>query len=249
MTGIAKFSDMPEQASLVIASDVHIRAVTDPCYGLLCQLVEQAQRKCVKTFVLNGDIFDFFFGWGTYFAAKYERLFQSLSALSSTGCDVWFVVGNHEFGMEPVAQRYNFSLVPSQGRVWVGPDGRRVLIAHGDLLSPDPWYDAFRSVVRNPLTNVLAWIFPPRLLDRMTLWFATTSRKKDKYRVLNHEKIIEAAKVKLAETNAHDIVFGHFHYPYDEDLGGGRRMLSVSSWEQPSCLVRAPSGDFKRVSP
>ncbi len=249
MTGISKFSELPAGASLVVASDVHIRSAEDERYELLCELIECSRQQGVKTFVLNGDIFDFFFGWGSYFSQKYGRLFAGLDALSGSGCDVWFVAGNHEFGMEPLARRFRFSIVPSEGRLWLGPDGRRVMITHGDLLRPDPWYDAFRAVVRSPLANVLAWIFPQRLLDRLTLWFATTSRKKDKYRVLNHEKIKTAAAAKLQENAADDIVFGHFHHPYDEDLGGGRRMLSVSSWDQPSCLVRGTDGQFRRVFP
>ena len=249
VTSISKFSGLPAGSSLVVASDIHIRSETDERYLLLCILVDQAREKGVKTFILNGDIFDFFFGWGQYFSAKYARLFRGLDELAETGCDVWFVVGNHEFAMEPLARRYRFSIVPSEGRVWLGPDGRRVLIAHGDLLRPDPWYDAFRFVMRSQLVNMMAWVFPQVLLDRLTLWFATTSRKKDKYRVLNHEKIIAAAQVKLKESGADDIVFGHFHHPYDEDLGSGRRMMSVASWEKPSCIARGPDGRFTRISP
>ena len=240
---------LPKSPHLVVASDVHVRTEHDERYLLLCQLVEEALRVGARGLVLNGDIFDFFFAWSPYFREKYARLLTGLDALSRTGADVWFVEGNHEFGMDALKSRFNFQVISGDGKVWVTNSGQKILIAHGDLLRPDPWYNLFRAIVRSNVVNVAAYLFPQRLLDRLTLWFATTSRKKDKYRVLNHAKIIDCGAVRLAEFSADQIVFGHFHYPYDEDLGGGKRLLSVASWDEPSCLVLGSDGSFIRVIP
>jgi UDP-2,3-diacylglucosamine pyrophosphatase LpxH len=245
---IKGFSEIPAGAGLVVASDIHIRSGEDSRYLLLCELVRICSARGVRTFVLNGDIFDFFFGWRSYFTGKYNVLFNELNRLAAGGCDVWFVVGNHEFAMEPLAGKFNMRIVPGDGAVWVSKTGRKVLIAHGDLLRHDPWYMAFRAVVRSGLANVIAAAVPQRWLDLATLWFATTSRKKDKYRTLHHEKVIASAKLARERAGADDIIIGHFHHPYDEDLGGGSRLLSVSSWDEPSCLVMTNEGVFRRVA-
>jgi len=244
-----KVFQLPNDPELIVASDVHIRTEDDDRYQLLCQLVDEARRVGAKAFVLNGDIFDFFFGWGTYFRFKYSRLLDGLDELAKSGATVWFVSGNHEFGLEALGQHHKFSVIPSEGRVWTAAGGRRVLIAHGDLLRPDFWYSLFRTAVRSPVVSLLAWAFPQGLLDKLTLWFASTSRKKDKYRVLNHEKIIESALMRLKESGAETIIFGHFHHPYDEIKDDSLRLLSVASWDSPSCLVISSDGTFIRVYP
>jgi UDP-2,3-diacylglucosamine hydrolase len=244
-----KTFQLPENPALIVASDIHIRTEHDERYIMLCKLVETAQIVGAKSFVLNGDIFDFFFGWGQYFRKKYSRLLSALDDLSKSGAQVWFVEGNHEFGLAALNLHHGFEVVPSEGRVWIGPQGHRILIAHGDLLRPDFKYELFRNVMRSRLINILALAFPQRLLDRLTLWFATTSRKKDKYRVLNHDRITEFARRRLSEFKADSIIFGHFHHPYDEDLGEGRRLLSVASWDQPSCLVMDAHGVITRIHP
>jgi UDP-2,3-diacylglucosamine hydrolase len=128
---------LPQSPALIVASDVHIRAATDERYELLCQLVEEAIRVKAKTFVLNGDIFDFFFGWRSHFRSKYKKLLMLMDNLVASGADVWFVEGNHEFALDGLNRHFRFKIVPSDGRIVMSPDGKRILVAHGDLLSPD----------------------------------------------------------------------------------------------------------------
>lgn len=244
-----KSFQLPENPALIVASDVHVRTELDERYLLLCQLVESARVVGARSLILNGDIFDFFFGWGGYFRRKYGRLLVALDELVQSGAEVWFVEGNHEFGLTALREYHRFHVVSSEGRVWTGPQGQRILIAHGDLLRPDFKYDLFRRVIRSQIVNVAAFIFPQKFLDKLTLWFARTSRKKDKYRVLRHDRITESARNRLMESSADSIIFGHFHHPYDEDLGEGRRLLSVTSWDHPSCLVIDADGRIHRIHP
>lgn len=240
---------LPQNPALVVVSDVHVRTQDDERYFQLCQLVDEALRVKAKSLVLNGDIFDFFFGWGGYFRGKYRRLLQGLDKLAESGAVVWFVSGNHEFGLEALSRHHKFEVVPSEGKVWTGGRGEEILISHGDLLRFDPWYDLYRRCIRSRVVNVLAVVFPQKWLDSLTLWFARTSRKKDRYRTLNHGKIIESASNKLNESSARTIIIGHFHHPYDEQLGDGKRLVSVDSWDQPSCLAVSDDGKIARIFP
>jgi UDP-2,3-diacylglucosamine hydrolase len=244
-----KTFQLPENAALIVASDAHIKTEHDERYLLLCSLVESALAKGAKGLVLNGDIFDFFFGWSHYFQNKYRRLLDGLDALAKSGALVWFVQGNHEFGMEPLGKTFQFEILSSEGRVWTGPQGQKILITHGDLLKRDLKYELFRAFIRSKFVSIIAFLTPQRLLDRMTLWFARTSRKKDKYRVLRHEQIAACAKSVLDESRTDAIIFGHFHHPYDEKLDDGRRILSVTSWSEPSCIIIEQDGSVKKLKP
>lgn len=240
---------LPSKPALVVASDVHIRTPMDGRYELLCQLVEEATRVKAQAFVLNGDIFDFFFGWRSYFRSRYSRLLTLMDKLASSGAQVWFVEGNHEYGLDGLSRHFRFQIVASTGGVFISPTGKRILVAHGDLLSPDIYYRIFRRVMRSQFVNCLAYLVPQRLLERATLWLATGSRKKDQYRELKHEKIRSMATEQLREQCADVIIFGHFHYPYDEVLPDQGRLLSVTSWDQPSCLVVSQTGELLRLHP
>jgi UDP-2,3-diacylglucosamine hydrolase len=240
---------LPSKPALVVASDVHISDPADDRYHLLCQLVEEAIRTRAQAFILNGDIFDFFFGWRSYFKHKYSKLLGLLDQLAANGSKVWFVEGNHEYALEGLIGHFRFQIVSSDGGIIASPDGKRILIAHGDLLSPDRNYRIFRGIVRSQFINFCAFLFPQKLLDRITLWLARTSRSKDKYRELNHDKIRAMATGKLREQCADVIIFGHFHHPYDEVLTDNGRLLSVNSWDEPSCIVVSQTGDIERVYP
>ena len=240
---------MPSKPALVVASDVHIRDANDGRYDLLCQLIEEATVARAQALVLNGDIFEFFFGWRSYFKKKYARLLNLLDSLAATGAQVWFVEGNHEYGLDGLNRNFRFQIVPSDGGIIIAPDGKRILVAHGDLLSPDLNYRIFRWVMRSQVVSFLAFLFPQTLLDRLTLWLAKTSRSKDKYRVLKHDKIRAMAANKMREQCADVIIFGHFHHPYDDRLQDSGHLVSVSSWDEPSCIVVSQNGDITRLYP
>lgn len=228
--------EIPSNCELVIASDVHIREPWDASSRALIALLDAALVAKPKALVLNGDIFDFFFGWGSYFRQKHREIFDRMERLAKTGTEVWFVEGNHEFGMQKMAVK-GMRVVDSFGDILTTASGTRVLIVHGDLMRHDPAYLTFRAVARSTFLSVVASCIPQRWLDAWTLWFATTSRKKDRYRTLNHESILANAEKTLRTSGADHLVFGHFHHPYDHTTADGKRILSVDSWMKPSFLV------------
>ena len=234
-----------ETYDLVLASDVHIREMTAAHALKFIALLDAAIATPPKAFVLNGDIFDFFFGWSDHFRTKYREIFSRLETLAGLGSIVWFIEGNHEFGLEKMPKTKVRYLDSFGGILEIGQD-QKVLIAHGDLMKNDPWYRAFRFLVRSQLACWLAIIFPQKIFDRWTEWFAKTSRKKDKYRTLNHQSILANAGNFLAAANAKHLVFGHFHHPYDEHSANGGRIMSVESWLKPNILVLR-DGRFQRI--
>lgn len=227
---------LPETPDLVVASDVHIRTRDDERSVMLQQLIDEAKRVRAKVFVLNGDIFDFFFGWGPHFRTKHTAIFSRLESLAAEGCKIYFIEGNHEFGMDHMPT-VGVTFMDGFGDVLEAGDGSKILVVHGDLMKHDWKYLLFRALVRSRFVSFVASSIPQTWLDGFTLWLASTSRKKDRYRTLNHEAILACARNVLANEDAEHMIFGHFHHPYDADDGNGRRILSVDSWDVPSCLV------------
>jgi len=208
-------------------------------------LIAAAEQVNTEVFILNGDIFDFFFGWSTYFQNKFQNVFLALQKLAASGCRVIFVEGNHEFGMSRMPTE-GIEYVDSFGLTVETKDNRTIRVVHGDLMKYDWKYHLYRRLVRSYVVSLIAVVFPQVVLDRLTLWLAGTSRKKDQYRELHHDKILEIARAILQRSKTNHLIFGHFHHPYEENDGQGRYILSVSSWDHPSCLV-LKEGVFQRV--
>jgi UDP-2,3-diacylglucosamine hydrolase len=228
--------DIPHQADLVIASDIHIREANDERSLALQQLIRACTQNEVGTFVLNGDIFDFFFGGTDYFRQKHHDLFAALETLAKSGCEVIVIEGNHEFDLTKL-KTTSIQYVDSYGLLIKTRQGLQVKIVHGDLMHHDPAYQIFRRVVRSRALSLVAASISQRLLDLATLWFASLSRKKDRYRTLHHESILSNALNILNESSANHMVFGHFHHPYEHKVDDERMIYSVDSWDKPSCLV------------
>jgi hypothetical protein len=125
--------------------------------------------------------------------------------------------------------------------------GERIKLAHGDLLTHDPLYRAFRGLVKSPVARWAAGYVPGGWLDAYTLRHAKLSRAQDKYRSLDHGRILQAFDRWLADGRYDYGVIGHFHVPYAERRpAGAGLMLSVESWERPNLLV-FEDGAFRRI--
>jgi UDP-2,3-diacylglucosamine hydrolase len=172
--------------------------------------------------VINGDLFDFWFEWGSVIPRHGYRVLAEVAAFADAGCPVVWVAGNHDcwggaFLREDAGVTYTLS-------TWRGTvAGWQVRIDHGDGLrgASDRRYRAVRPIMRN---RGAIWAFRhllhPDWASRIALGTSATSRT---YGAADHgEELKEVAMRDLARDPGLDlIIFGHSHVP---------------------ALVRAPSG-------
>lgn len=223
-------------AELVLASDLHVREPLDVRARLLLDLIDRIDGR-TACFVLNGDVFDFCYGGGRYFRRKYEDIGAALERLAARGTRVVFVEGNHEFHMREAGWR-NVEIVVDRDLLVTLPSGVRIKITHGDLLSGDPLYAAFRALVKSRFARACANLIPGAWLDAYAMRHATISRSRDRYRTLDHARVLGHFARWLAEgAPAEHGIIGHYHVPYAEPRAGGGLLLSVESWDRPSILV------------
>ena len=233
-------------AEIVVVSDIHLTSVADERGQLLLKLLKNLSEN-VQYFILNGDIFDFCFGKDPYFKEKFLKLGICFEHLGCKGTKIIFVEGNHEFAMQDLGWQ-SVQVVDETQYVLSASDGRIIAVTHGDLLSDDPWYRRFRRVIKSKKTHSLAAMIPGRWLDLYALNHARISRAQDRYRHLDHYKIIEAAFSWLGESKAHSGIFGHFHVPYceyREVKNENRNVVCLESWDKPNILVYREGSFFR----
>lgn len=236
MSSTAENTSSTIVAELVLASDLHIRDLDDERGRLLLDLIARVDGKTAY-FVLNGDIFDFYFGYGAYFRTKYARLTAALQQLAQRGTTVIIIEGNHEFHLSAAGWQ-NIEIVTNGDLLLTLPSGTRVKVNHGDLLYDDRLYAAFRGLIKSRLVRTCARALPGAWLDAYAMRHAAISRSRDQYRKLNHQRVLTAFSRWLATPpHAHHGIIGHYHVPYAEPHTNGGLMLSVESWDSPSILV------------
>jgi UDP-2,3-diacylglucosamine hydrolase len=233
------------RAELVVVSDVHLRQPDDRRCRLLVNLVRQLGQT-TEYFVLNGDIFDFCFGDSSYFRDKFQELGEALQTAVKQGIKVVFIEGNHEFHMECLGWN-GIEIVKEHSRTVTLRSGTTIKIGHGDLITDDRAYRAFRGLIKSDFVRGVAKRVPGRWLDAYALKHAKVSRGQDRYRKLDHHRILAAFSRFLSDGDYHHGIIGHFHVPYAEkrETADGL-MLSVESWDQPNALT-FDTGSFYRV--
>ncbi|SMF69707.1 UDP-2,3-diacylglucosamine diphosphatase [Pseudobacteriovorax antillogorgiicola] len=236
-------------ASLVVASDIHLHSAYDEKGRLLLKALRQVAEGNVEYFVFLGDIFDFCLGSHPYFQRRFEAIGAALEAVAASGTRVIYLEGNHEFRIKDFGWE-GVEFYPSGEAELEISTGERFKMAHGDMIYSHERYKKFRKVVKSQWLTGAARLVPGPLMNWLATRGAHISRSQDEYRTINHDAILGAVYSWL-ETTAHDYgLFGHFHVPYAESRRDGRKggVFSVDCWDKPNFLVFR-EGAFHRWLP
>lgn len=209
-------------ASTYFLSDVHL--------GGGPPAVEAAKRKDLVAFLdrlaagdalyLLGDIFDFWFDFGSPPPARYGAVLDALERADRRGVELAFMGGNHDHwartGRRPGHLERTIGLRLIGDPHALGVDRMRLLLTHGDALGGS--HGAYR-IVRGIFRNRLA-IRAFRLLPQPAgYWLAartsTVSRRRhDEAARARHRDILrEAALATLAGGGWDAVIAGHVHAP------------------------------------
>lgn len=224
---------MPSGPAFLV-SDVHLGAVP--------RETEEAFRRWLLhvgdsggRLIVNGDLFDFWFEYGSVVFSKHVRTLAVLADLVESGVPVMVMGGNHDWWGGDFLRGdigVDFRREPVRIRV----KGRSVLVAHGDGLGAgDLGYRILRLVLRGRLTrSVFRWLHPDlgaRLADRVSgtrdqLRPGATSADEGRTAFLS-----AWAAARLEQDPTLDIVaLGHSHEPVLTEVGPGRFYVNSGDW-------------------
>jgi UDP-2,3-diacylglucosamine hydrolase len=175
----------------------------------------------MRSLVIMGDLFDFWFGWRHVMPQAGFRVLAALADLSDAGIPVLWIGGNHDcWGGTLLAEKTGarYTLDP-----WRGPIGAwDALLAHGDGLRAveDARYRRLRWLLRHPWAiRAYGWLHPD-WASALALASSETSRKG---RAVDGGRGLLA--VGTAELEAPDgpalVLHGHSHVPMLRTAGRG----------------------------
>jgi UDP-2,3-diacylglucosamine hydrolase len=192
-------------------------------------------RPDAESLYLVGDLFDFWFEYGTVVPKGHVRLLGRLAEWRDAGIPVHVFTGNHDLWMfgyleqELGVEVHHKPLVREIG-------GKRFFIGHGDGLGPgDHGYKFLKKIFTHPF---LQWAFRwlhPDVGARIAVYSSRKSRAaqpEETFVRAEDEWLWAYANRKLRELPELDyFVFGHRHLALDLALENGHcRYINLGEW-------------------
>lgn len=195
--------------------------------------------------VLLGDIFDFYFEYRSVVSRRYLDIYEALDGCRRRGVEIHFLGGNHDHWVGDFFS-HDLGITVHQIEIRIAAQGRRIVMAHGDLVMPrDCGYKILKSVIRNrAVVGASRWIHPD-LLDAIARGVAHGSRQ---YFNVPQEKRARAVAAHawgnfFARGND-AFIMGHVHFPMHETRDG-REFMIVGDWIEHFTCARLSGGRLR----
>jgi len=224
---------MRENGTLVL-SDAHYGAAPETHERALLVFLEGVADR-TSDLVINGDLFDFWFEYGSVILRRHFDVLVRLRALVDAGVRIRMVSGNHDFwGGSFLREEIGIELLDGPTRTILG--GRPAILAHGDGLGPgDLGYKALKRVIRSPVARFgFRWLHP----DVSAHLVRGVSRTESRHGGEPDEGSLQRAAVLRAwatETLESDpeidvVALGHCHVPELREIDRGRVYVNAGDW-------------------
>jgi UDP-2,3-diacylglucosamine hydrolase len=220
----------------LIVSDAHLGAAPPQHEEAFRSFLARAADRTTDL-VINGDLFDFWFEYGTVIQRRHFPILHVLRDLVDAGVRIRLVAGNHDFwGGSFLTDEIGVELI--DGPLLTTFGGRPAILAHGDGLGSGDWgYKALKVVIRSRVARTaFRWLHPDLSAGVIGLISRTESR---------HGGTPDAESLKRAsrlhawtadQLQAHPeveiAVLGHCHVPEIREIVPGRFYLNPGDWVQ-----------------
>lgn len=176
-----------------------------------------------------GDLFDFWFEYGTAIPRRFFGTLTALQRLQAAGVQITYLNGNHDFWLGTFF-RDTLGIVTVEGGMTVEAQGRRLFVHHGDgLVGGDLGYRILRSVIRSRFSIGAYGLLHPDLGIPLALAVSRWSRRSRADEPLRPERLWNEIALP-AFANGHDgVLVGHFHQAY-EQRENGREFFVLGDW-------------------
>lgn len=222
-----------EDPLIYVASDLHLGVASADTEKAFLAWLEHCGSRASRV-ILNGDVFDFWFEYGSVVPRGHTRVLGALAALVDGGVPVLLMGGNHDWwGGDYLTGELGLEFL--QEPTVLNLAGRRTLLAHGDGLgSGDFGYRVLKAVLRGRLTRfAFRWLHPD-----LGAWVARKVSKTPFHpsgptpKQLARSKFLEAwaAEQLSLSPELDQVILGHTHVPVSKELFPGRHYVNTGDW-------------------
>lgn len=217
----------------VFIADAHLRNPADENYRLLLRFLSELQGTTETLFIL-GDLFEFWIGYRTAVFPQYQPILERLRELSSTGTDIVYFEGNHDFHMgKYFAETVGATIFPNPAVLSL--DGKKYFLCHGDQINTrDYGYRLLRFILHNRVTKTVFPLFPASAACHIAEHMSGHSKGNHGKRNAkwNYELLLNQFADARFRDGCDAVISAHFHLPLlsTRNSGNTRTLLSLGDW-------------------
>jgi UDP-2,3-diacylglucosamine hydrolase len=215
-----------------IASDVHLGAVPAETEREFVRFLEHVGEHG-RALLLVGDLFDFWFEYGTIIPGKHFRVLAALASLVDAGLTVQLIGGNHDaWGGRFLREEVGVGFTSGQLRTEIA--GRPALVAHGDGVGGgDLGYRMLKVVLRSRVSVAAFRVLHPELGLRLAGAVSRTEHRGEGEAAARgrarHLEQWGLGELRADPTLAW-VVCGHAHLPGLREFEPGRYYVNPGDW-------------------
>ncbi len=230
--------NIPQGKKIYFASDNHLGAPTSelsrPREKKFVAWLDEVKKDAAAIYLL-GDLFDFWFEYGTVVPKGFTRTLGKLAEISDSGIPIHYFVGNHDLWMHGYFEEELGIPVYHKPQEFVFND-KIFFIGHGDGLGPyDKGYKRMKKVFTNPIFKWLfRWLHPDlgvKIAQYMSVKNKLISGEDDaKFLGEDNEWLVQYSKKKLENKHCDFFIFGHRHLPMEIKLNEQSNYINLGDW-------------------
>lgn len=224
--------------NIYFASDFHLgvpnNEVSRAREKLLISWLDSIAEKAEEIYLV-GDVFDFWYEYGTVIPKGFVRFQAKLAELCDKGIQVHLFIGNHDMWMfnyfeEELGVKMHRQPITRQ---W---NGKKFFIGHGDGLGPgDHGYKFIKKVFANPLSIWLfKWLHPDIGVGLANFWSGRSRNANmaddEIYHGDENEWLLQFCRTTLKEEHFDYFIFGHRHMVLDKPVDQNARYINLGAW-------------------
>jgi UDP-2,3-diacylglucosamine hydrolase len=230
----------------VFLSDAHLGAAAASEEATRTERLHRflaAQEGRATTVYIVGDLFDFWFEYGTAIPRRYFDTLARLRRLRESGVELVYLNGNHDFWLGRFFDE-TLGIRTHDGALPLELQGHRIWLHHGDgLMGGDLGYKLLRRVIRHPASiGLYRWLHPDLgipLARQVSHW----SRGSREERVPDGDGLWRGVALPRFAEGYDTVMIGHFHHAY-ERREDGRAFFVLGDWMRHFTYVELAGGAF-----
>ncbi len=183
----------------------------------LISFLDCIRSKCEVLYIV-GDLFDYWFEYGTVLPRDFFRTLAALDRLRSSGVRIEYLMGNHDFGHQDFFER-ELNIPVHRADLEVEHSAKRFYIAHGDgKVYNDRGYLILRAILRNKLNiKLFQWIHPDLGIGLASNTSSKSREYTDAKDYGKQDGLADFAAQKIKEGFDY-VVMGHRHKPLEKRM-------------------------------
>lgn len=229
---------MDKSKKIYFASDLHLGT---PNYEAslarekkFVAWLDEIYEDCEALFLV-GDIFDFWFDYGTAIPKGFVRVLGKLATFTDNGKAVHYFKGNHDMWLAGYFEQELGFTIHDDNYVFE-KNGVKFLVGHGDGKGPEDYkYKFLKKVFRNPICQfAFKWIHPDIGMGLAQYWSRKSrygnGETKERFLGEDREWLIQYIKRKHPSVKANYYIFGHRHLAIQHKIDEHTTYINLGDW-------------------